>query len=179
MRPEYDFSKAHEGARASRFSTSEPWYRQAVEADRARWLAEAMRHVQRLECELVTYFVFASAEGIVAAADRAMNLLEDRGEGMACFAIDLARDGAMSSALAERLGHLAAERSWLLHHSFLDESSSPGALAARLRTVAGEADTLAAEITALLRSRFIDTEVSVEEFERRAGAVRRSWRRAA
>lgn len=178
MRPEYDFSAPPEGARASRFSSSDPWYRQAVEADRARWLAQAMRQIQRLECEVVTYFVLARDEAIATAGDRAIHLLEGRGRGLGNFASDLAREGTVRTALAERLRHLAVERNWLVHHSFLGDGSG-GTIAGRLRAIAEEADSLAGELATLLRSRFIDSEMTAAEFETRASTARRSWLHAA
>lgn len=65
-----------------------------------------------------------------------------------------------------------------MHHSFLSAGSG-STIAGRLRTIAEEADSLAGELTTLLRSRFVDSEMSAAEFEKRASTARRSWLRAA
>jgi hypothetical protein len=179
MRPEYDFSGGSEGGRRRRFAASDGWYPQAVQADQARWLVEAMLQVQHLERELVTYFALSRDEEIEAAGDRAIELLESRGRGLGSLGTDLARSGNVPPDLLDRLQRVRAERSWLVHGSFLAEEGSGNAKAGRLRRIADEAERLAGELGALLRSRFIDSEMSAAEFERRSEAVRRSWPRAA
>lgn len=91
MRPEYDFSRASASGRRRHLSASDPWYPQVVQADQARWLAEAMLQVQQLERELVTYFALSRDEEVGAAGHRAIKLLESRGRGLARLGTDLAR----------------------------------------------------------------------------------------
>jgi hypothetical protein len=179
MRPEYDFSRASASGRHRHLSASDPWYPQAVEADQARWLAEAMLQVQQLERELVTYFALSRDEEVGAAGHRAIKLLESRGRGLARLGTDLARRGAVPPDLLDRLRRLTEERTWLVHGSFLTSEEDGGVKAGRLRRIAHEAERLAGELAALLRSRFVDSEMSAAEFSRRTEAVRREWPRAA
>lgn len=178
MRPEYDFSSGSEGGRRRRFAATERWYPEAVQADQARWLVEAMLQVQHLERELVTYFALSRDEEIEVAGDRAIKLLESHGRGLGRLGTDLAKSGAVAPDLLDRLQKLKTERNWLVHGSFLAQESG-GAKAGRLRRIADEAERLAGELGELLRRRFIDSEMSAAEFERRSEAVRRSWPRAA
>jgi hypothetical protein len=179
MRPEYDFTGGSASRRRTALSRSDGWYPEAVQADQARWLVEAMLRVQHLERELVTYFALLRDEEVEAAGDRAIKLLESRGRGLARLGTDLARRGAVPADLLDRLQRLTAERNWLVHGSFLASEEDGGAKAGRLRRIAHEAERLAGELAGLLRSRFVDSEMSAAEFERRSEAVRRSWPQAA
>jgi hypothetical protein len=47
-RPEYDFTGGSASRRRRALSRSDGWYPEAVQADQARWLVEAMLRVQHL-----------------------------------------------------------------------------------------------------------------------------------
>jgi len=172
----YDLSESTRGAYSGRLSTADEWYQGAVAADEARWLAECLLQIQRLERELVTYFSLLGDPDLAAAGERVGELLESADEGsLGRLASDLQRSETVSD-LAQRLWSVVSRRRWLVHGSYLEEAR-PSSRAVELRELAEEAQQLAAQLTELLRRRFVDEGMSADEFERRAEAVRLGWPR--